>query len=106
MDPKGGRTMSPTQSQSSERQEQSEEIAHNLDSNLRTMQAVHGKKWPALLADYCLTIQEIMERDGTSNPLKAILPVAREMEATGKSPSILLAAATYMISKTKLTKRK
>lgn len=73
-----------------------QEIAANLENNLAAMKSVHGRKWPSIMEDFSPLITDIMARECTTNPLKAILPVAKQMETDGKSPSVLLAVATQM----------
>ena len=61
-----------------------------------TMKLLHGDLWPNRSFPYRVLIQAAMDRTKTSNPLRAVIPIAKDMSNEGHNPAMLIAVAVEM----------
>lgn len=70
--------------------------AQGLEKIRDAMKSIFGDEWEEIIAEQSPIIEQIMTRDGHNNPLKAVLPAAKQMRADGQDPLLILAVATEM----------
>lgn len=61
-----------------------------------TMKRLYGERWPTVIAPYREMIAGAMEGSGDSNPLSAVIPLAKDMSENGHNPTLLMAVAVEM----------
>lgn len=60
------------------------------------MKRLYGEKWGDVTKDYRCTLALVMERTGNTNPLSAVIPLAKDMSANGHNPLLLMSVAVDM----------
>lgn len=68
-------------------------LANDLKDNYLLMKRLHGPKWSQIVSDTKPSILKFMELTKTTNPLEAILPIAKQMSAAGENPMTMIAVA-------------
>ncbi len=76
------------------------ELAVELKQVHAAMKKMYGTRWPKQAAAHRKHIAAHMLRTGETNPLAAVIPVAKEMAAEGVSPAMVIAVAVEMASDT------
>lgn len=61
-----------------------------------TMKRLYGTKWEEASAPYREILSGVMARTGDTNPLSAVLPLAKDLSSKGHNPKLLLAVAVDM----------
>jgi len=61
-----------------------------------TMKRLYGEQWPTVAGPYREMIAGAMEGSGDNNPLSAVIPLAKDMDAKGYNPTLLMAVAVDM----------
>lgn len=61
-----------------------------------TMKRLYGERWTAVIAPYRQMIAGAMEGSGDSNPLSAVIPLAKDMSDKGHNLTLLIAVAVEM----------
>ena len=77
--------------------EENLETATRLEQLRSAMKSVYGEQWEEIIAEQRPIIESLMERDGHNNPIKAVIPVAKQMRADGHDPLLVLAVAAELI---------
>jgi hypothetical protein len=67
--------------------------AQKLEKLRAAMASIHGETWEEIVAEQRPLIEGLMERDGHDNPIKAVMPVVKEMKRDGECPLLILAVA-------------
>ena len=75
-----------------------EETAARLEDARVTMRRLYGDRWPDVSAAYRVILEVAMRSTGEKNVLRAVLPLAQELDRRGHSPLVLLATAGDMAS--------
>lgn len=71
-------------------------ICADMLDNRDVMKRLYGERWAEVTAEHRELIRKRMILTGESNPLKAVLPIAKSMDAAGENPALLLAVAVDM----------
>ena len=61
-----------------------------------TMKHLYGDRWPAVSEPYRTLISGAMEATGDKNPLSAVIPICKDMQAKGQNHVLLMAVAVDM----------
>jgi hypothetical protein len=75
-----------------------EETAERIEDVRVTMRRLYGDRWPDVSAAYREILEGAMRGSGETNVLRAVLPLAQELDRRGLSPLALLATAGDMAS--------
>jgi len=75
-----------------------EETAARIEDVRLTMRRLYGDRWPDVSAPYREILEGAMRGSGETNVLRAVLPLAQELDRRGHSPLVLLATAGDMAS--------
>jgi len=68
-------------------------IAASMFQLRDSMKRLYAAEWQKKIVPFRGMIIEEMERTGNSNPLSAVIPIAKEMSAKGHNPALLMAVA-------------
>ena len=74
------------------------ETAARIEDVRMTMRRLYGDRWPEVSAPYREILEGAMRGSGDTNVLRAVLPLAQELDRRGHSPLVLLATAGDMAS--------
>ena len=77
---------------------QAARVAVKLEDTMNTMKRLHGAGWDAEAEPYRAVLRGVMKDSGTDNVLGVALQIAKDMDAKGVSPTMLLAVAAEMAS--------
>lgn len=72
------------------------EIAAKMFELRDTMKRLYGATWGEVTKEYRCTLTLVMQRTGNTNPLSAVIPLAKDMSANGHNPTLLMAVAVDM----------
>jgi hypothetical protein len=75
-----------------------EETAAQIEAVRVTMRRLYGDRWPEVSAPYREILVGAMRGSGETNVLRAVLPLAQELDRRKISPLRLLAVAGDMAS--------
>jgi hypothetical protein len=67
----------------------------------KLIRAAYSNCWDEVVAEQEPLLNQIMTMEGHSDPMKAIIPLVRDMERRGQDPSLIIAVAYEIKSKTK-----
>lgn len=75
-----------------------EETTVRIETVRLTMRRLYGDRWAEVSAPYREILEGAMQGSGDTNVLRAVLPLAQELDRRGRSPLVLLATAGDMAS--------
>lgn len=61
-----------------------------------TMKRLLGAEWPERTALHRAVLEKEMRDTNDHNPLSAVIPIAKKMQAAGENPTLLMAVAVDM----------
>lgn len=61
-----------------------------------SMKRLYGESWSEVTKELRCTLTLVMQRTRNDNPLSAVIPIAKDMQANGHSPVLLMAVAVDM----------
>ena len=73
-------------------------IASQMLQMRNAMKRLYDDRWPEVSAPYRQVLSNVMNRSGNFNPLSVALPIAKDLQAKGHNPLLLLAVAALPVT--------
>lgn len=71
-------------------------IAAHMVGLRDAMRSLYAERWEAVSAPYREVIKAEMDKTSNTNPLSAVIPIAKAMDAAGENPTVLMASAVKL----------